>query len=150
MKYILLFVIIVSVLLFATLYRNDAHLLQPPGFAERMKIFLTSNSAKTSDQPVLEELKTPVFNMPADQLYHQVIEAAMHLGWSIADHDNDNQNAHFVISSPIFMFEDDMIVQVEYLNAHQSALHITSQSRTGRADLAANSSHIQRLLQQLR
>jgi hypothetical protein len=154
MKYLLLLLIIVLVVipacLLGTLYRNDAQLLQPPGFAERMKIFLTRNTAKTSDTPVLPELKTPVFNKPADELYHQVIEAAMHLGWSIADHDSDNQNARFVISSPVFLFEDDMTVQVEYLNPRQSALHISSQSRTGKGDLAANSSHIQRLLQQLR
>jgi len=150
MKFIFLLLLVILVCLFGTLYRNDANLFHAPGFTGRMKIFLTHNSAKTSDAPVLPELKTPVFDKTSDELFNSVMNAAMHMGWSIASHDTDNQNANFVIRSPVFLFEDDMFVQVEYLNPRQSALHIESHSRMGGADFAANSSHIQRLMRELR
>lgn len=134
---------------FFTLYRNDANLFQAPGFSKRMMVFLTSNSAATANNHVFEELRTPVFNISADKLYQRVLNAATTSGWSIAAHDSDNQNANFIVHSPVFLLEDDVYVQVKFIDMNQSSLYIQSVSRLGRADFAANSGHIQALLKSL-
>ena len=72
------------------------------------------------------------------------------LGWKILTFDSENQNAHFIVYSAVFLFEDDVYVQVQYLDQDSSALHIESHSRTGKADFAANSGHIQALIKALR
>jgi hypothetical protein len=148
--FLLFIVLLIPAVLLGTLIRNDAPLLEPPGLKQRLQIYFTTNIAKTSDTPVLPELKTPVYEMSADRLFGKVIEAATRLRWSIADHDHDNQHVEFTIRSPVFLFEDDMSVQVESINPRQSALHIESRSRMGRGDLAANASHIQRLLREIK
>jgi len=135
---------------FFTLYRNDAHLGRPPGMKQRLAIFLTTNMAVTSDDPVLDELRTPVFELDSEELYRKMLLAASKLGWTVASLDSDNQSAHFIVHSPMFLFEDDVYVQVNFLNMGKSSLYIRSISRRGKADFAANSSHIQRLIQKVR
>lgn len=137
-------------LLFFTLYRNDANLLDAPGIKQRLTTFLTTNVAETADDHAFKELTTPIFNEEAEQTYQRVIDAATELSWNIVTNDSDNQSANFVVTSPIFLYEDDVFVQVQFLNMNQSSLYIRSSSRKGKADLAANSSHIQRLLKQMR
>ena len=150
LKIIVLTLVLAVGVVFLTLYRNDAHLTQPPGFKKRLAIFVTTNMAMTSDDPVLEELRTPVFNMDAETLYRKTLLAASKLGWTVASLDSDNQSAHFVVHSPLFLFEDDVYIQVNFINMKQSSLHVRSLSRKGKADFAANSSHIQELIQKVR
>jgi len=148
-KIIVFSVVVIVGVLFFTLYRNDANLFDAPGLQQRLTIFLTTNQAETKDDHVFKELTTPVYNVGAEKLYQRVINAATELSWSIESSDIDNQNANFVVSSPVFLFEDDIFVQVQFLNMDQSSLYIRSSSRKGRGDLAANSSHIQQLIKEL-
>lgn len=141
-------VLIVGVVFF-TLYRNDAHLFDEPGVQQRLTTFLTSNVAETRDDHVFKELVTPVFNRSAEKTYRAVIGGATELGWNIASHDSDNQNANLIVRSPVFLFEDDVFVQVQFIDMNQSSLYISSSSRKGKGDLAANSSHIQALIKKM-
>lgn len=149
-KMVIYSVVLLVGLVFFTLYRNDANLFDAPGITQRITTFLTSNVAETADDHSFKELTTPVFNEAAELTYQRVIDAATKLSWNIVTNDSDNQNASFVVSSPVFLYQDDVLVQVQFLNMNQSALYIHSSSRKGKGDLAANSSHIQRLLKQMR
>ena len=152
MKLIVVFIILTVCIVFFTLIRNDANLLEPPGMVKRLAVFLTVNSASTLDDHPFKELRTPVFDMDTETLYHQVINSANVLGWGIIAHDSDTLNANFVVRSPILLFEDDVYVQVRPVDANQSSLYIQSNSRTtySRADFAANSGHIQELIDKVR
>jgi len=141
----------VCIVLF-TLIRNDANLLDPPGIVKRMAVFVTVNSASTLDDHPFEELRTPIFDMDAEALYHLVLDSANQSGWGIIAHDSDTYNANFVVRSPILLFEDDVYVQVRPINDKQSSLFIQSSSRAkwSYADFAANSGHIQQLIEKIR
>lgn len=143
--FVVLLLCLLGTLLF-TLYRNDANLLQAPGFTQRLSVFLTSNTATTEDDHKFEELSTPVYKMSAEVLYKRMILAGSKLGWEVAASDSDNQSANFVVLSPVFLFEDDVFVQVKFIDLNESSLYIQSASRKGRADMAANSGHIQALI----
>jgi hypothetical protein len=150
LKTVVLVIVLVTVIIFYTLHRNGAHISQPPGVAKRLAVFFTVNSASTSDKPSFDELRTPVFAVGAEELYQQVLYNGSDLGWGILANDKDEHNVNFVVRSPVFLFEDDVYVEVEAVNENHSSLHIRSSSRTGNADLAANSGHIQKLVKKMK
>jgi len=150
LKIVALCLFLAVAVLFFTLYRNDAHLFEEPGMKKRLTTFFTTNVAETKDEHAFKELRTPVFSMSAEKTYQRVLDAAAELGWVVESHDSDNQNATFVVASPVFLFKDDVFVQVQFINMDQSSLYVRSSSRKGRGDMAANSSHIQRLINKLK
>ncbi len=150
LKIIVVVIVLVAAMVSFTLYRNGAHLSQPPGVAKRLTVFLTLHSASTSDNPHFEELRTPVFDMDKEKLYTRVLDIVNGLGWGIIAHDKDDYNANFIVRSPVFLFEDDVYVQARAIDADQSSLYIHSSSRSGRGDFAANSGHIQELIEALK
>lgn len=141
---------LIAGLVFFTLQRNDANLFQDPGFYQRLTTYLSTNVAETSDDHPFKELRTPVFKVSAEKLYQRVLYVAAASGWNVLTHDSDNQNANFVVRTPIFLFEDDVFVQVQFINMDESSLYVRSSSRTGRLDLAANSGHIQELIRKIK
>lgn len=153
MTFIKIFIILILCLLgalFFTLYKNDANLFHAPGFSKRLTTFLTTNTAVTKNNHEFEELRMPVFEIPADVLYTHVILAGSQLGWQVADSDSENQKIYFIVLSPVFLFKDDIFIQVQFIAMNQSTLYIESSSRVGRADMAANSGHIQALIKKLK
>ena len=148
-KIVISITVLIVGIVFFTLYKNDANLFQAPGFGKRLTTFLTTKSAVTSDNHLFEELRTPVYDVDAEEMYKRVTLAASQLGWEVLATDIDNQNANFVANSPVFLFEDDVYVQVKFIDMNKSALYVQSSSRKGKADLAANSSHIQALIKKL-
>jgi uncharacterized protein (DUF1499 family) len=134
---------------FFTLYRNGANLLEPPGFTVRLKTFLTTHTAATKDNHEFKELRTPVYSVDAETLYDRVIYAATDLGWQVISHDSDNLNVNFLVRSPVFLFEDDVYVQVRLIDDSHSSLYVQASSRKAGADFAANSGHIQALLKRM-
>ncbi len=146
---IFVFIFIVGALFF-TLYENDANLFEEPGIVKRLAVFLTTNTAATADDHSFKELRTPVFNANTERLYKRVIYAASELGWDIIASDSDNQNANMVAHSRLFLFEDDVFVQVKLVDMDHSSLYIQSSSRTGSADFASNSGNIQALINKIK
>lgn len=150
MKYFLLIIVLPVMLVLATLIKNDAHLLDAPGLKKRLLVFLTTNSAQTRDDHDFAELRTPVFTISANQLFLEVQYVARSLEWKQAAADDENQTVRFIIESPLFGFKDDLIVQVRFIDLNHSSLYIRSKSRKGKADFAANASHIQALIKAVR
>ena len=148
-KIIIVTLVLAVAITYLSLYKNNANLFEEPGLVERLKIFLKTNTAKTSVNHPLKELRTPRFNMSSDKLYKRVLRVASDLGWEVLTFDSENQNANFISYSDVFLFEDDIYVQVQYLDQNSSSLHVESHSRTGRADFAANSGHRQALINKL-
>lgn len=149
-KFFLMLLIIAVGVTFFTLYRNDANLLQPPGVYKRLSIFMTTHTAHTADDHEFAELRTPVFDMGAEQLFQEVLVVGSELGWGVITHDSDELNANFIVRSPVFLFEDDVFVQVRSAGENRSSLFIESSSRNSGADFAANSGHIQLLVNALK
>lgn len=142
-------VLVVAVTL-AVLFRNGANLLDEPGINERLRVFLTTNTAKTADDHSFKELRTPEFDVTAEVLYQHVLGAAIELGWVIYAHDKENRHTNFVVYSPVFLFKDKIYVQVRNGDESSSSLFVHSSSHAGRADFAANSGHIQALIKKLK
>ena len=145
-KIIALVMVMVVSLAFITLHSNEANLFQAPGLSERLTTYLTTNTAATSDDHPFEELRTPVFSVSAEELYKRALYVAAESGWSVIANDSDNLSANFIVRSPVFLFEDDVFIQVKFINLKESSLYVRSSSRAGRADLAANAGHIQDLI----
>ncbi len=150
LKVIVVFIVLIAGIVFFTLYRNGANLSQPPGASNRLAIFLTVHTASTSDDSHFEELRTPVFDMDREKLYTRVLDTVNTLGWGIIAHDKGDYNANFIVRSPVFLFEDDVYIQARAINENQSSLYIHSSSRSGSGDFAANSGHIQSLIEVLK
>jgi hypothetical protein len=149
-KFLFFILVLIICAVFFTLHRNDANLLQPPGIYKRLTTFLTTNSASTSDDPEFAELRTPEFNVSSDILYQAILDTGNELGWGVLTHDSDELNVNFISRTPVFLFEDDVFVQVKSTGENTSQLYIESASRTGNVDLAANSGHIQQLVNALK
>jgi len=148
-KIVIFLVIFITGVISLTLLVNQANLFEAPGFTQRLKIFFTSNIAATAENHKLKELNTPVYQESAERLFRRVILAVSELGWDVVSHDSDNHYVNIIVRTRMFLFEDDMFVQVKVIDANNSYLYIESKSRQGRADLAANSGHIQELIKKL-
>jgi len=122
--------------------------MQAPGFMPRLKLFLTSNVAEINSQPVLPELKSPHFKWPAAELFNRVTDIIELLGWKIENSDQQTHTLHAVATTPLFKFKDDITLSV-LTDGENSYLIARSSSRVGQGDLAANSHHLQQLLEQL-
>jgi len=136
------------ILIFLVLLMNQANLTQAPGIKHRLKLFLQTNTAEISSEPVLPELKAPVFDLSPDQLFEQILSAARAFGWEIKHSDATSHTLHLVVTTGLWKFKDDIRVTVVKQD-NGSSLHAVSQSRLGRGDFAANSHHLQQLLNQL-
>lgn len=146
MKIILIVLVLLLMLPFATLLKNQVPLFKAPGLISRVSVYLTSNAAVTADVHDFPELITPVFKARADELFNTVEAAVNALGWQIQAIDRQNLRIEIVITSPVFRFKDDMVVQIQAIDGNKTTLNIASRSRIGRADFAANEAHILRLI----
>ena len=139
-----------ALIVIGTLFKNRAPLLDPPGLKKRLAVYLTTNTAVTSDDHPFAELRTPVFDVGPDELYIAVKDAANDLGWVIIDSDDVEWRLDMTAKSDILLFVDDVKVEIEPLVCNEgvtsTALHIQSQSRVGNADFAANAGHVQLLV----
>lgn len=150
MKIVLVVIVVLILLVFGTLIKNQAHLFDPPGFKARLITYLTTHTAKTADDHVFPELRTPVFSAEPDELYIAVKDAAINLGWAISDSNDVEWHLHLVAKTHLLLFVDDVHVQIKPLGCREgittTAMHIQSRSRLGKGDFAANAGHIQRLI----
>lgn len=149
LRFAFLVLALLVVLTAATLFRNRVPLLDPPGPMERLRIYLTRHVAETADGHRFPELRTPVFELPADTLYRRVRANGLKLGWSLQEESPPERRLHFVVRTRWLGFRDDVRVRVVPLAADRSALHMRSASRIGRGDFGQNSAHLRRMLAQL-
>lgn len=150
-KFMLLLWLTVSaviVVVFLVLMSNQANLSQAPGLKQRLKIFLTTHKAEISREPILPELQSPKFALSQAQLFEKLLAVIETLGWKVNLSDSTHYLVEAVVATPLFGFKDDIDISI-LADGEGSYLYANSRSRKGRADFAANSHHLQKLLQQL-
>ena len=138
----------ILIIVLLILMKNQANLSQAPGIKARLKIFLTTNQAEINRHPVLPELQSPQFNLSQAQLFEKLPAVIESLGWQIKLTDSTSYLLEAVVSTSVLGFKDDIDITI-LAEGKGSYLYANSRSRIGRADLAANSHHLQILLQQL-
>lgn len=145
------FILLLSVPVILTLggiLLNNPGLFSPPGPLKRLSIYLTTNIAETSDEPVFPELKTPAFSRPASELFEDVKTALGRLGWEASEVNPDEMTIHAVITTALWHFQDDVTIRVTE-SSRGSSLYVRSSSRVGKGDLGANRAHILHLIELL-
>lgn len=144
---ILVFIVLIISL---TLFKNNARLFDPPGFSKRLAVYLTKNTAQTRENHSFAELNMPVFPVPPNELYLAVLDSAIELGWTVLDTNDVEWTLDLMVETHFLLFEDDVKVKLRPQGCRQgiatTALEITSSSRTGRVDFAANADHVQQLI----
>jgi uncharacterized protein (DUF1499 family) len=154
MKYVAGLLFFAVILVLGTLLKNDAPLLQEPGLVKRLTVYFTTHVAETSDTHPFPELRTDVFATNADNLYLAVLDALNDLKWDITASDESAHRITVVVTTPILLFKDDMVINIRSLkcmnDAVVSALDVRSSSRIGKGDFGANAGHIQQLVQAVR
>ena len=139
----------VFVVTFLVLLNNQANLSQAPGYKLRLKTFLTTHQAEINRDPFLPELRSPQFQLTQAQLFEKLPAIIESLGWKIELTDSTNYLLEAVVATPLLGFKDDVDISI-LSDGAGSYLYANSRSRVGRADFAANSHHLQMLLQQIR
>lgn len=122
---------------------------QPPGFKERLGIYLTEHVAQTRAGHILPELEPHGYAQPPAVLFDAVAEAVRALRWRLESADSTAYRLHAVVTTPLLRFHDDVAVQVVTTAEGLSRLNVRSASRMGKADFGTNSRHILNLYQAL-
>ncbi len=136
-------VVLALALVAGALAGNRVPLLEPPGPAERLRIYLSRNGVETGANSLFPELETPRYPFPPDRVLEVVPMAMLDLGWEVRELDRDAARVRAVVTTPILRFRDDVEVRVLPDEAGRgSRMHIRSRSRVGRADFGANLRHV--------
>jgi uncharacterized protein (DUF1499 family) len=139
MKWLVLLLMLPLTLIAGGLLLNRPPLLSPPGPLERIKTYLTTNVAETRVDHEFPELRPRLIPASANETRDAVVAAMRTLGWrEIQAFEGE---ARAVVVSPLFRFRDDVTVRFE-ATPDGILLNAGSASRIGKADVAANASHI--------
>jgi len=136
-----LLVLAAAGLVLGGLLANRAPLLDPPGLATRLRVYLTTHVAETSQSPTLPELTTPEYAVPVEDLLAAVEAALASLGWEWR-RAPDSGDYQAVVTTPVWRFRDDVSARVTDAGPGRSRLDVRSASRVGRGDLGANARHV--------
>ena len=132
-----------------TLMLNRLPWDEPPGFKQRLGIYLTENVAETRAGNILPELEPHSYAQSPATLFDAVAEAVRSLNWHIESVDSTTYRLHAVVTTPLLRFKDDVRIQVVTDTDGRSQLKVRSASRIGKADLGTNSRHVLNLYQAL-
>lgn len=142
-----LLVLIPAVLLALGLLWNRPPFTEPPGFAVRLKTYLTTHVAETRDDALFPELRPRRYPIAPDALFGAAVDAAWHLGWDVVSIDAQTRVLQAVVTTPLWRFKDDVVARVQTSPQGGSVLYIRSESRVGKGDLGANTRHVLELLE---
>lgn len=161
MKFITVFLIVIVVPIIsylvigiATIIKNDTSVTTEPGISSRLTLFLTSNSAYTSEDSAFPELQTRHYSLndsPTDltkkdiEKFSELIkEVASHLGYELDNGTQSSNTLHFTVSTRLFKFVDDLKITIESDPSSTGIVNVNaeSSSRTGTADFGANVANI--------
>jgi uncharacterized protein (DUF1499 family) len=146
MKWFALILALPFLLLAGGLLLNRPPLLAPPGPAERLKTYLTTNIAETREGHLFPELRPPLFAAEAKETRDAVVAAMRSMRWQEIQMTKGGVRAEVV--SALFRFRDDVIVWTEATEGG-TLLHGRSASRVGKGDLAANAGHLRALFEKV-
>lgn len=137
----------------ATIIKNGVSLNSEPGMVARLKIFLSTHKAETANNASFNELRTPIYQASVDQALEAIKLVAEKKGWVVEPTASKSalkpNTLHYVVTTKLLRFKDDIKISTEAINTNQVAIHVTSESRVGKADFGANLSHIIQLINEL-
>ena len=116
MKFILTILLVLAIFVFILLARNQAHFFEEPGLIKRLAVYLSHNVAQTEDGHPFPELRPDAFHASADELYIAVQDAVIHLGWSVSDTDDVEYRINAVVTTPLLLFQDDVVIHIRSLS----------------------------------
>ncbi len=144
--YILAAIILLGLVMLGTaLWRNQVILFEPPGVAERLKTYLTTNTARTAPNALMPELRPPHYAASVAELATAACDACNALGWDTRAQAN---GCRAVVKTALLGFSDDVTIVAQQAPGG-AWLDIVSRSRVGKADFGANARHISLLLETL-
>lgn len=115
---------------------------------------LTTNHARTD--AASEDLRPARIELPIGPAADRVRRAATSLrGWELAEPeplrlDDGSEEWHFVRTTPLMRFKDDIHARLEPSADGQSVtVHLRSRSRIGKGDLGQNPRNLRELLRQI-
>jgi uncharacterized protein (DUF1499 family) len=146
MKWLALVLALPFLLVIVGLLLNRPPLFSPPGPAERLKTYFTTNIAATRTDHPFPELRSPTLAAGPGEAEDAVLEAMSSLGWR--DIGTADGEIRAVVVSSLFRFRDDVTVRLEKVSTG-TLVHARSASRVGKGDLAANARHLSVLFAKL-
>ncbi len=126
---------------------NAAPLLAKPGPLARLSRYLSHNTATTGPASFFPELRHEEVQASPERVRAAVIAAASEFGWTTAEGNETANRFHFVMTTGLFHFKDDIHVTLLPEPDGNTLLHVESASRVGRGDFGANLAHIRALRQ---
>ena len=141
------FIILVStyfIVGLGTIIKNGTSITNKPGTITRLKLFFSTNTAKTDEASSFPELKPQRYTLQKTEiniLFEKIILAAESLGYEFIKNKSDERTLHFTITTPLFKFVDDLTINIDIEN-NEAVVNALSQSRSGRADFGANIANI--------
>jgi len=142
LKLVILVILLVIGLVIGALWRSGAPLNGPPGTAERLRTYLTSNIAETASHSRFPELQERHYKLPPDEMLKRVEDTLKGLHWEVTAADPRQRIVQAVVTTELLGFEDDFTVTIHPRHGNSSRLAIRSASRVGQADFGANIGHI--------
>jgi uncharacterized protein (DUF1499 family) len=124
---------------------NRVPLTDPPGLVQRLVTYLTRNTARTSPDHELPELRTRVYALPPDRALDLTLRAVENAGWRVVDAKPGSNEIHAVVATPWLRFRDDVNITLTEAPGGGTRVQVESQSRVGRADFGANIAHVMEL-----
>ncbi len=142
MVFLVLFVLPGAALIFA-LGMNRPMWSQAPGFTERLKIYLMTNTAETVARPRLPELRLRSYRVGHEEMVALVGQVLGRLPrWKVVLEEPEAGVFQAEVTSRIWRFRDDLFVLVNTLSPEEVEVYLYSASRNGKWDLGANRDHI--------
>jgi len=142
MLFIVIIVLLLPLVLLAgAIVLNRVPLTDSPGFAVRLKTYLTQNVAVLRPDSPYPELWPKVYPIKPGLLCARILPALESLGWEWREAEGDC-HYHALVRTPLLGFRDDVLVGVEPVGDSSSRLTVRSSSRLGRGDLGANIRHV--------
>jgi uncharacterized protein (DUF1499 family) len=130
-----------------TIVKNGTSLFDQPGVIERLKTFLSTNVAETSENAAYPELRTRNYPSTKQVIIEKTIVAATQLGYTL--NNQTDGELHFVATTALLKFKDDLYVSISENENGSTTVNAKSKSRKGRADFGANINNITRLFSQI-
>jgi len=138
--------LIFASLLVAGIIANRLPLNDPPGFWTRISTYLSTNVAETSADSPFPELKLRRYEAPPALLFDIVRRAVQGMKWEVTSMDDTKYEIHAVVTTKLWQYKDDVVIQIQPAQPSGSWLWVRSSSRVGKGDLGANTRHIMDLI----
>lgn len=139
---VVLAAVLVVILACGAIIGNRVPILAPPGPIERLRVYLSTNSARTRPRHEFPELRTRSYQRSRDETFDRIERAITEMGWKLRRSDRSDYTIDAVVSTPLLGFKDDVHVVLRSSADKSTLVDVASHSRVGRGDFGANIAHI--------